>query len=61
MTYKDFQYSLKSIDNDFNAGRITREKARESTLKLKKAYETGEVNRGIDKAIEKAKYNYVKA
>ena len=54
MTYKDFQYSLKSIDNDFNAGRITREQARESTRKLKKAYESGDVNRSIADAASKA-------
>ena len=60
MTIEDFRYSLKSIDNDFNAGRITREQARESTLKLKKAYQSGQVNRDIAKAADKANGYMVK-
>jgi len=58
MTEADFRYSLKSIDNDFNAGRITREQASESTKKLKKAYQSGEVNRSIADAASKSN-NYL--
>lgn len=58
MTYKDFQYSLNSIDDDFNAGRITREQAKQSTIKIKRAYESGEVNRSISSALDKGKQEY---
>ena len=60
MTEADFRYSLKSIDNDFNAGRITREQASESTKKLKKAYQTGQANRDIARAADRASGYVVK-
>lgn len=60
MTEADFKYSLKSIDNDVALGKMTREEAYESVKKLKKAYQSGQVNRDIAKAAEKANGYVVK-
>lgn len=60
MTYADYQYSVKSIDKDVKEGRLSREEARRSLDKLKKAYQSGEVNRSIADAASKSKGMVIK-
>ena len=55
MTEKDFNYALKSIDQDYKNGLITRDEARESEKELRKIYSSGDVNRNIAKATENSK------
>lgn len=50
LTYKDYEYSVNSIEEDYRLGRITREKARDSLSKLKKAYSDNKNNKDIAKA-----------
>lgn len=50
--YKEFQFAIKSVEDDYKAGRITRDEAKRSTDKIKKLYSTGEVKRNLAKATE---------
>lgn len=53
MTKKDFDYAMRTIDEDVQSGAITREEAHKSIQKIKKAYSTNKVNKDIAKAVGK--------
>ena len=55
MTDKDYRYSLKSIEDDYKNGLITRREADESEKEIKRLYSTGDVNRNIAKATQQSK------
>ena len=50
-TKKDFDWNMKSIDDDVKNGTITREQANKSINSIKQAYKTGE-NERLAKKVE---------
>ena len=55
MGLKQYQFSAKSIDNDYKAGFITREQAYKQHRKLKESYQKGLVNKRIAEGVNGSK------
>lgn len=60
LSYKDYKYSIESVEKDLKAGRITREQAKKSIDKITARYKSNDVNRDIVKAYGQQKNVYIK-
>lgn len=56
-TYRDFQYNMKEIENDYKRGLITREEARKLKDTITKAFQTKSNLKKLHEAEEAQEYN----